>query len=310
MPSTFLRKALFHLPFLVIIGALTLWIHHEKAKNLDEPSLESFALSMKAGNELYMKMNEAAWKKINRRAYLYQTIGNESGRKAANSLKTLVDTARHRIELLQAALDARDATLSILRKSSKLPDWAALADRLTAGVNQDSLVSSDIRTRLFGTNVQGPPDWWDALNEKGSKTETKVFLQNQVLNLNSAFYQALCFIQDNRIRDFNDHFTEHVLLMRPVPDIIPKSKGPFNAEALLYAYSTNPDISYAKVNGTTLPVKAGKAHYRTVFTKPGGHTVPVEFAIKNEMTNRVSSYTKWFYLNVLPTCSKINRSEK
>jgi hypothetical protein len=232
---------------------------------------------------------------------------NESGRGLAVRLTKLVDSAQAQLAAIRKDMDIPGVSLSALRKVHKMPDWAAIADSLTAYAGQDTSLKSQIRTCLFDADVPNPPLWWTTLMKNGSRELALAFLQYQSLKLNMALHSALHYIAVARMgQDDYLRFPDQILVLAPVPGKIPVLNRPFQAEILLKGYSRIANNLKAFINCKQVPLIEGKAHYKTVFTKPGEQVITTKFEVKNPLTGELRNYTRDFTLNVLPECTPSN----
>ncbi|MCW5924827.1 MAG: gliding motility protein GldM [Saprospiraceae bacterium] len=72
----------------------------------------------------------------------------------------------------------------------------------------------------------------------------------------------------------------------------------YAADIFLSAYSTSADNVSISVNGSSLPVKEGLAHFETTASGLGEKTYSVSINVKNPLTGDVKNYTKQFKYEV------------
>jgi hypothetical protein len=303
MTSTLFRKVLFHGFFLLVIGGLVVWIRYERSRRLDDAALRSVGVTMASVSKLVARNGSSSINSINKGADAYKTDQNESYRQLAIQFSRMVDTANMQIANLREGLKGQGGSLSSLRKSLQMPDWTAIAQKLTGLPGIDSTTKSDIRICLFDADIPNPPAWWTVLMKRGSSELAQAFLDYQTLRLNLALDLAESYIYHEKIEEYSFwKDLSYDLQLIPLDEALPHLQVPFKAEVMLKRYSKAASNVQTFINAKPVSMQDGKALYRTEFGSSGNQKIKVEIRVHNPLTGEIRTYAKDFNLHVLPIC--------
>lgn len=306
MRSSILKNSLFHLPFLLVIGGLMVWIRDEKARQLDENTLHELGILIRANQSTVLdRLEFKASDDIENCAVFNNNPQNRSVKNQSLRLRAIEDTVQQRLFQLHCGLEAKQTSLSRLLKWYKTPEWQAFSDTLTAFCNSDSTAMRAIRTTLFGANESAPPAWWTTFMKTASREAAHTFLHCQAWNSQYARIRTLRNLAETRVdRSHVSSIMPEILLLKPRSDIIPNHA--FDAAIQWKTYGDTRSNVAIQVNHKDLPIEAGLAHYRTTYNQPGRHKILVDIRLTNPLTGDVKLYEKDFAIPVSGTCAQTN----
>lgn len=295
MPFRSFSKSLFiFIGYWVLIVPLAAFLLHRRdtdACGIPDPVLKR---TLARGVEMTHWFNEVNLWEVEKLAYSYRTVPNDSLCRLAKAALQQVDSGQQAIQTLKNKL-VPEAEIYPFELNWLAARLQQAGDSLRALQGTTSVITSNLEKLVFEPARSLQTQATFRFLKQASPDQIELYFNDLCWKLELAVNPLLRDLS-LQINDQDDRFDE----VCPVLSVegCPQQGKPFSGEISLRPYSAHADNLTISINGRNMVAKEGLVEFRKTFPAAGAYPYRVRINVLNPLTKEVRTYEKEYSVQI------------